>query len=170
MSPSTAFSSTTLTSLVASTRVYPIVSARCFGNGRLSSLSTKADWLIGKDIIGPAALAQGYTCLRDMANPAAKHCLAPQPTQYRQFKSGMDPHLSSGIPNLAFYTIAKAVGGNSWEKVGQIWYRSMTGFGLTPSMGMKSFANRTRAVATQLYPGDTALASAVDGGWKKVGL
>jgi Zn-dependent metalloprotease len=130
----------------------------------------KADWLIGKDIIGPAAVAQGYTCLRDMADPAAKHCLAPQPTRYKQFKSGMDPHLSSGIPNLAFSTIAKAVGGNSWEKVGQIWYRSMTGFGPTPSMGMKSFANRTRAVATQLYPGDTALASAVDGGWKKVGL
>ena len=130
----------------------------------------KADWLIGKDIIGPAALEQGYTCLRDMADPAAKHCLAPQPTQYKQFKSGMDPHLSSGIPNLAFCTIAKAVGGNSWEKVGQIWYRSMTGFGPTPSMGMKSFANRTRAVATQLYPGDTAVASAVDGGWKKVGL
>jgi Zn-dependent metalloprotease len=82
----------------------------------------------------------------------------------------MDPHTSSGIPNFAFFTIAKAVGGNSWDKVGQIWYKSMTGFGPMPNMKMKTFANRTRAVATQLYPGDTAIASAVDAGWKKVGL
>ena len=78
--------------------------------------------------------------------------------------------MTSGIPNLAFYTIAKAVRGNSWEKIGQIWYKSMTGFGPTPNMKMKTFANRTRAVAVQLYPSDTAIAGAVDAGWKKVGL
>jgi Zn-dependent metalloprotease len=130
----------------------------------------QADWLIGKDIMGPAALGKGLTCLRDMANPAAKHCLSPQPTKFSQFKPGMDPHESSGIPNLAFCLIAKAAGGNSWDKVGQIWYKSMTGFGPTPAMKMKAFANRTRAVATQLYPGNTAVAGAVDTGWKKVGL
>jgi Zn-dependent metalloprotease len=130
----------------------------------------QADWLIGKDIMGPAAIAKGFTCLRDMANPAAKHCLAPQPTKFSQVKPGMDPHLSSGPPNLAFFTIAKAVGGNSWDKVGQIWYKSMTGFGPTPAMKMKAFANRTRAVAAQLNPGNTAVANAVDAGWKKVGL
>jgi Zn-dependent metalloprotease len=120
--------------------------------------------------MGPAAIKQGYTCLRDMANPAATHCLAPQPTKYSQYKPGMDPHLSSGVPNLAFCTIAKAVGGNSWDKVGQIWYKSMTGFGPTPAMKMKAFANRTRSVAGQLYPGDASLAGAVDAGWKTVGL
>jgi Zn-dependent metalloprotease len=130
----------------------------------------QADWLIGKDIMGPAALKRGFTCLRDMANPAAKHCLAPQPTKFSQYRPGMDPHESSGIPNLAFYTAAKAVGGHSWDKVGQIWYKSMTGFGPAPNMKMKAFANRTRAVAAQLYPGNTAVANAVNAGWKKVGL
>jgi Zn-dependent metalloprotease len=130
----------------------------------------QADWLIGKDIMGPAAIAKGFTCLRDLANPAAKHCLAPQPTKFSQVKPGMDPHLSSGPPNLAFFTIAKAVGGNSWDKVGQIWYKSMTGFGPTPAMKMKAFANRTRAVAAQLNPGNTTIANAVNAGWKKVGL
>jgi Zn-dependent metalloprotease len=130
----------------------------------------QADWLIGKDIMGPDSLQKGLTCLRDMANPAAKHCLAPQPTKFSQYQPGMDPHESSGIPNLAFYTIAMAVGGNSWDKVGQIWYKSMTGFGPSPAMKMKAFADRTRAVAAQLNPGDTALAGAVDAGWKKVGL
>jgi len=130
----------------------------------------QADWLIGKDIMGPAALTQGYTCLRDMANPAAKHCLAPQPTHYSQYKPRMDPHYSSGIPNLAFCTICKAVGGNSWDKVGQIWYKALTGFGPKPSLKMKDFAKRVRSVTAQLYPGDNVLASAVDAGWKKVGL
>jgi Zn-dependent metalloprotease len=126
----------------------------------------QADWLIGKDIMGPAALKKGFTCLRDMSNPAAKHCLAPQPTKFSQYKPGMDPHVSSGIPNLAFYVIAKAVGGHSWEKVGQIWYKALTGFGPSPNMKMKAFANRTRTVAAQLYPGNTAVAGAVDAGWK----
>ena len=130
----------------------------------------QADWLIGKDIMGPSALESGYTCLRDMADPAAKHCIAPQPTKYSQVKPGMDPHLSSGPPNLAFYTIAKAVGGNSWDEVGQIWYRSMTGFGPAPNLKMSAFADRTRAVAAELYPNNNALARAVDAGWKKVGL
>src|SRR5258706_1862048 len=36
----------------------------------------QADWLIGHDIMGPVATGKGFTCLRDMANPAAAHCLA----------------------------------------------------------------------------------------------
>jgi Zn-dependent metalloprotease len=82
----------------------------------------------------------------------------------------MDPHDSSGIPNLAFSTIAKAIGGNSWEKTGQIWYKTVTGSGPNPNMKMKAFANRTRAVAAQLYANDTSVAGAVDAGWKSVGL
>jgi Zn-dependent metalloprotease len=130
----------------------------------------QADWLIGKDIIGPTAAARGYTCLRDMADPDAQHCLAPQPTQYSQYQPGMDPHYSSGIPSLAFSTICKAVGGNSWDKVGQIWYNVLTGSGAKPQMTMKDFADRTRAAAGQLYPGDKALGGHVDSGWKHVGL
>ena len=130
----------------------------------------QADWLIGKDIMGPQAIQKGFTCLRDMAHPDAKHALAPQPTKFSQIKPGMDPHLSSGPPNLAFFTAAKAAGGNSWDKIGQIWYKSLTGFGPTPAMKMKAFANRTRSVAASLFPGNAAIANAVDGGWKKVGL
>jgi Zn-dependent metalloprotease len=130
----------------------------------------QADWLIGSDIMGPAAKTGGKTCLRDMANPAANHCLSPQPTKFSQYKDGMDPHESSGIPNLAFTTIAKSIGGNSWDKTGQVWYQAVTGSGSNPSMKMKAFANRTRAVAAQLYPNDTSVAGAVDAGWKAVGL
>jgi Zn-dependent metalloprotease len=82
----------------------------------------------------------------------------------------MDPHYSSGPPNLAFYTACKTLGGKSWEKIGQVWYRSLTGFGPTPNMKMKPFADRTRQVAHTMYGGTPAVATAVDKGWAKVGL
>ncbi|MBS0562923.1 MAG: M4 family metallopeptidase [Proteobacteria bacterium] len=131
---------------------------------------TGADWLIGKDIMGPEATARGFTCLRDMADPAAGHCLAPQITHISQFKKGMDPHHSSGVPNLAFTTAAKALGGKSWERLGQVWYRAMTGYRPSPNMKMAAFAERTRKAGATLYPGDAAVAGALDQGWRKVGL
>jgi Zn-dependent metalloprotease len=129
-----------------------------------------ADWLIGSDIMGPAAKARGFTSLRNMANPADAHCLAPQPTQYSQLHPGMDPHYTSGPPNLAFCVASKAAGGNSWEKIGQVWYAALTGSGRQSNMMMADFANRTRQVASQKYPADASVAAAVDQGWKQVGL
>jgi Zn-dependent metalloprotease len=130
----------------------------------------QADWLIGKEIMGPGASARGFTCLRDMANPAAKHCLAPQPTKFSQYYDGMDPHESSGIPNLAFYKAAMAIGGKSWEKAGKIWYQALTGFAPSPNMKMSAFAKRTRALAGSLFPSEPAVKTAVDKAWTAVGL
>ena len=141
-----------------------------FRQWRAGQTAAQGDWLIGKDIMGPAALARGLTCLRDMASPGAAHCLAPQPTHYSQLTPGMDPHYTSGPPNLAFYKAAKAVGGKSWEKVGQVWYRALTGYAPSPNMKMRTFAARTRRLAVSMFPGDTALAQAIDKGWKAVGL
>jgi len=146
----------------------------CFGSmfrqWEANQASDTADWLIGPDIMGPASKAKGYTCLRDMANPAAAHCLAPQPTRYSQITPGMDPHYSSGPPNLAFCTACKTLGGQSWEQIGQVWYRALTGFAPSPNMKMTEFANRTRQAATQLYAGSPGVLAAVDRGWKLVGL
>jgi Zn-dependent metalloprotease len=129
-----------------------------------------ADWLIGKEIMGPGAIARGFTCLRDMSNPAASHCVAPQPTKFSQYHDGMDPHDSSGIPNFAFYKAAMAIGGRSWEKTGKIWYQALTGFAPSPNMKMKVFANRTRSLAGTLFPAEPAIKTAVDKAWKAVGL
>jgi Zn-dependent metalloprotease len=141
-----------------------------FRQWRAAQDVTKAEWLIGEDIMGPGAIARGYTCLRDMSNPAAKHCLAPQPTKYSQYKPGMDPHYSSGIPNFAFYKAAMAIGGKSWEKAGKIWYQALTGFAPSPNMKMRVFANRTRNLAASLFPAEPAVKSAIDKAWTAVGL
>jgi Zn-dependent metalloprotease len=131
---------------------------------------TTADWLIGSGIMGPAAKARGFTCLRDMANPAASHCLSPQPTRFSQYHNGMDPHESSGIPNLAFCNAAKGIGGKSWEKTGKIWYQALTGFPPSPNLKMGMFANRTRKLAGSLFAGSPAIKAAVDQAWRSVGL
>lgn len=129
-----------------------------------------ADWLIGRDIMGPVAKTKGYTCLRDMANPAASHALAPQPTNFSQYHAGMDPHYSSGIPNFAFYKAAKAVGGHSWDKVGQIWYKVLTASPPNPNMHMVTFANLTRSLSSSMYPTDATVHNAVNAAWTAVGL
>src|SRR5258706_14797775 len=131
---------------------------------------SQADWLIGKEIMGPGAIARGFTCLRDMSNPAASHCLSPQPTKFSQYKNGMDPHESSGIPNFAFYKAAMAIGGKSWQTAGKIWYQALTGFGPSPNMTMKAFANRTRSVAASLFPAKPALKTAGSNASTAVGL
>jgi Zn-dependent metalloprotease len=129
-----------------------------------------ADWLIGKDIMGPGAIARGLTCLRDMAQPDAAHCLAPQPIHFSQYRPGMDPHYSSGIPNFAFYKAAMRIGGFSWEKLGQIWYQALTAPPASPNMKMKTFALRTTRLAKNMYRTEPGIYEAVMEAWRDVGL
>ena len=129
-----------------------------------------ADWLIGADIMGPAAIAKGYACLRDLRHPGAAHCMSPQPDHYSNYRPGGDPHHNSGIPNHAFYRAATAIGTSSWEEAGQIWYAALTSSKATKQMSIKSFARLTRAAARSLFPGQTAIYSAVDDAWNEVGV
>jgi Zn-dependent metalloprotease len=146
----------------------------CFGSmfrqWEAGQTSQAADWLIGSDIIGPLAKERSVTCLRNMANPADNRALAPQPTNYSQITPGMDPHFTSGPPNLAFYSACKAVPGHSWETIGQVWYQVMITAGAHPTMSMKDFAARTRQAAIHLFEKKPEVAKAVDEAWKAVGL
>ncbi|MET1114233.1 MAG: M4 family metallopeptidase [Comamonas sp.] len=146
----------------------------CFGSmfrqWRLKQDATSADWLIGKEIVGPVTRERGYTCLRDMSAPAGKHCLSPQPDHYKDLKPGQDPHYTSGPPNLAFCTACKQIGGYSWETIGKVWYHVMTTSGMRPRMKMADFAAKARQAAIDLFGKDSPAHAAVDAGWKKVGL
>jgi Zn-dependent metalloprotease len=146
----------------------------CFGSmfrqWQADQDAAAADWLIGADIMGPQAKAKGFKSLRNMMNPADKSALAPQPTKYAQLTPGMDPHYTSGPPNLAFATACKTLGGKSWEAIGQVWYGTLVNSGPHPNMTMPDFANRTRQVAAQRFPAQAAVAAAVNAGWKAIGL
>jgi Zn-dependent metalloprotease len=131
---------------------------------------TAADWLIGSAIMGATAKKRGYTCLRDLANPGGKHCMAPQPSHYSKFVKGGGPHTNSGIPNQAFYQAAMTLGGKSWERVGKVWYAALTAPKATTNTDLKGFAKLTRAAAKKLFAGAPKVFAAVDVGWTKVGL
>lgn len=141
-----------------------------FRQWRHKQTTADADWLIGADIMGPAAIAKGFRCLRDLANPGAKHCLSPQPSHYGDYVRGGDPHINSGIPNHAFYLAATAVGGRSWEKVGKVWYAALTSEKAGPSMQFHAFADLTRSAAQSLFPSDKSVYRGVNDAWDTVGV
>lgn len=99
----------------------------------------KADWLVGKGIW--AAGINGVA-LRSMKDPGKAYDdpqigKDPQPAHMDQYvKTRQDQggvHINSGIPNRAFYLFCIAMGGNSWELPGQIWYEARKLAGSTPS-------------------------------------
>lgn len=127
-----------------------------------------ADWKMGTDLIGPGLRARGTTCIRDMADPRAPHCILPQPVTYAGIEWPAKPHLASGVPNRAFYLACRQVGGNSWQTIGQVWYRAIIASGRVPGMTLSDFASRTRSVAQTSF--GAATATAVDQAWREVEL
>jgi Zn-dependent metalloprotease len=128
-----------------------------------------AGWLVGGGILGPAALAHGYTCLRDMLGPTAAHCLTPQPSLYPNRDTDGDVHLNSGIPNRAFALFARAAGGNAHAAPIKLWYAACTAQGLTANATIGDFAAATiRAAAAWTGPERDALLTAARTAWTTV--
>ncbi|GAB2585618.1 hypothetical protein GCM10009593_25950 [Microlunatus antarcticus] len=142
----------------------------------LGQSADEADWLIGVGLFLPDVKA---TALRSMIAPG---------TAYDDPRLGRDPqvasmdayveteedsggvHINSGIPNRAFALAAKGIGGNSWERPGQVWYAAITGGGVTPSTDFAGFARATVDAATGLFPDDASVAQQVTLAWQEVGL
>lgn len=105
----------------------------CFGSMikqyTLKQTSADADWLIGEGI-----LAKGINgvALRSMKEPGTAYDdpqlggKDPQPANYADRYKGREDnggvHINSGIPNKAFYLACIALGGNSWDQCGKIWF------------------------------------------------
>jgi Zn-dependent metalloprotease len=119
---------------------------------------TKADWLVGKDILVPAATRRA---LRSLKAPGTAFQNDPdlgddpQPDHYRKRYTGAQDHggvhINSGIPNRAFYLAAIAAGGNAWKTVGPVWYQVMQN--LLPTGQFSDFAGQIRAVGTSYANG-----------------
>ena len=76
-------------------------------------------------------------------------------------------HINSGIPNHAFYLAATAVGGYAWEKVGRVWYVTLTER-LTSTAQFADAAIATVEVARDLFGGEVE--RAVTDAWTQVGV
>jgi Zn-dependent metalloprotease len=128
--------------------------------------ATQSDgWLVGAGIMAAQAKAAGKTCLRDMANPGASHCLSPQPSSYERFDPSADVHENSGIPNKAFAVFAQAVGGKTWDRAIRVWYDACTSGMLSSNATFADFARLTIQVAQR-----AGLSAEVQQAWQAVDL
>jgi Zn-dependent metalloprotease len=145
----------------------------CFGTcvkqRLLGQTADQADWLIGEGIFLPGVDARA---LRDMAHPGTAYDdptlgKDPQVGDMSDYVDTTDDdggvHTNSGIPNRAFYLAATAIGGNTWEGAGRIWYAALTGGQVNATTDFAGFADATVAAA-----GDHA--DAVRQAWTTVGV
>jgi Thermolysin metallopeptidase, alpha-helical domain len=125
-------------------------------------------------------MARGFKgrALRDMANPGTAFDdpnlgRDTQPGHMRDYvqteADNGGVHTNSGIPSRAFVLAAKAIGGNSWEKTGKIWYVNLTQR-LTADGDFAKCATETVSVARDLFPEDPAIATKVAQAWTDVGV
>ncbi|HEY4848892.1 MAG TPA: M4 family metallopeptidase [Methylocella sp.] len=135
----------------------------------------QADWLIGAAIMAPGFSGRA---LRDMANPGSAYDdprlgKDPQPGDMKDYvqteADNGGVRTNSGIPNRAFVLAAKAIGGNSWEKTGKIWYVTLTER-LTGNADFAKYATETVSVARDLFPEDSSIAAKVAKAWADVGV
>jgi Zn-dependent metalloprotease len=133
-----------------------------------------ADWLIGKDIMGPAATARGLRTFR--AEKAYENDsyfgTDPQPKQLRDQYRGSDDnggvHINSGIPNHAFFLFAKALGGKAWERAGGVWYQSL--LTLPTEARFTDMVLATEKTAVEQHGRNSAVHEALMAAWKSVGF
>lgn len=137
--------------------------------------AAEADWLIGSALFGPDVTG---TALRSMLNPGTAYDddvlgKDPQPDHMSRYVDTADDnggvHINSGIPNRAFALTAIALGGFSWERAGQVWYRALTG-GLRSTATFREFADATVAAADAEYGEGSEVTEAVRTAWRTVGV
>jgi len=142
----------------------------------LGQSADQADWLIGAGLFTPQVKG---VALRSMKAPGTAYDdpqlgKDPQPATMAGYVETTDDnggvHINSGIPNHAFYLAATAIGGNAWEKAGQVWYDTLTGSGIAADCDFATFAGLTVAAAEARYAAGSPEATAVRDAWVQVGV
>jgi hypothetical protein len=127
--------------------------------------ASKADWLIGTELLGPEVKGHALFSLIEpgTAYDDATFGKDPQVGHMKDYvKTSADNggvHINCGIPNRAFVLAAKSLKGRAWERAGKVWYSALTGSSQGGRLGAKTtfaeFAQATIAAATDLYPNST---------------
>jgi Zn-dependent metalloprotease len=140
----------------------------------LKQTVSEADWRIGQGL-----LVDTKNCLRSMDKPGTAYSDPilgddPQPAHMEQFVDTVEDnggvHINSGIPNKAFYEVAKALGGYAWDKAGRIWYGTIRDKSLKSQASFEDFAQHTALTAGHLFGTKSVEQHAVIEGWNKVGV
>jgi len=134
----------------------------------LGQTASKADWLIGADIVGP----QLAPALRSMKAPGTANKYDDQPADMDHYvhtsADNGGVHTNSGIPNHAFYVTATTLGGKAWEAPGNIWYDALLDPRVSPKTTFARFAGVTLRHARSRYGATSKEAQAIQAGWEAV--
>ncbi|KAF2272049.1 metalloprotease, partial [Westerdykella ornata] len=137
-----------------------------------NQVASEADWLTGQNLFpvgvrGPA--------LRNMARPGTAFnddILGPdrQIAHFSQYTDDLNVHITSGIPNRAFYLTATGFGGFSWQQAGKIWYETLISKDsrIHPNCTFKEWADVTVEQAKRLFGVSASII--VRNAWVAVGV
>ncbi|MEV4641735.1 M4 family metallopeptidase [Actinoplanes sp. NPDC049548] len=144
----------------------------------LKQSAADADWLIGADVFTPGIEADALRSLKAPGTAFDNELFGkdPQPAHMNDFVELPDTeegdfggvHINSGIPNKAFHLVATAIGGNSWDAAGHIWYEALKDS--TPLTQFADFAAATHRRAGELCGAGSAEQQAVADAWDAVGV
>ncbi len=141
---------------------------------RLQLAADKDSWLVGPGLFTDKV--QGRA-LRDMLNPGTAYDdkrlgKDPQPAHMKDLYTGWSDnggvHINSGIPNKAFATFARSVGGFAWEKPFDIWYATNCGDNrVTSNADFAAFAAKSLENCRSLH---SDLVDPLRAAWSDVGI
>ncbi|CAH0141270.1 M4 family metallopeptidase [Rhodococcus fascians] len=135
-----------------------------------------ASWLIGEGLFLPAVQGKALRSLLEPGTAYDDDVLGkdPQPASMDDFVVTTEDdggvHINSGIPNRAFAVAATTLGGPAWDRVGQVWFDTMTVGGLAPTVDFAGFSAATLLAAQKRFGADSDVARAVATGWSTVGV
>ncbi|MFF6977461.1 M4 family metallopeptidase [Streptomyces sp. NPDC008343] len=142
----------------------------------LGQTAAEADWLIGAGLLAPSVSGKALRSMKEPGSAYDDDVLGkdPQPATMADYvRTGRDNggvHINSGIPNHAFYLAATALGGNAWEKAGQVWYDVLTGGELSERAMFTDFAKLTVKAARERFGDGGEELQAVSKAWEQVGV
>jgi Zn-dependent metalloprotease len=137
--------------------------------------TAEATWLIGEGLFTDQVEGDALRSMKEPGTAYDDDVLGkdPQPGHMDDYVDTSDDnggvHLNSGIPNKAFFLVADALGGNAWERAGQIWYDTLTGE-LAADVTFSGFAAATAASAARRFGDQSRERLAVLDAWSTVGV
>ncbi len=137
--------------------------------------ASEADWLIGKGILGPNVRGEALRSLKAPGSAYDDDILGKDPQPYHMDNFVMTAsdnggvHINSGIPNHAFYLLAQYLGGNAWEKAGQIWYDTMQSIN-DPNATFNEWADKTVEKARERFGNGSREVMFTRRAWHMVGI
>ncbi|GAB4576254.1 MAG: M4 family metallopeptidase [Anaerolineae bacterium] len=141
----------------------------------LKQTADEADWVIGAGLFSPNVNGVGIRSMKAPGTAYNDPLLGkdPQPAHMDDYRDvsydNGGVHINSGIPNHAFYVMAREIGGFAWEKAGQIWYVAQRDR-IGAKAQFQEVANITYDVAASLFGKDSLEQQAVKIGWQEVGI